>query len=266
MSSATVLDGSAGRRSGRGRSHLRHRRHRRCAQADAAHPARLRMCLAASKKYPDRRDSHGLPGRHRLRAASSASRSSTSRSPVRHGDRIEARVHPAMVPRSTVRWPTSTVRSTPSSSTARRCVQHVRRPGRRHDADGDRGGRRSDGAGAQPAERLSRPGGAARPTAARPAADPPAASATAVRATFYLRFQVSDRPGVLAHIAGILARAQVSIASMIQREQRRRGTGDHRAANPPGRRVRPASRRSRDREAQCRARQGVVLRLEEPAF
>jgi len=47
--------------------------------------------------------------------------------------------------------------------------------------------------------------------------------ATAVRSAFYLRFQVSDRPGVLAHIAGILARAQVSIASVIQREQRRRG-------------------------------------------
>jgi len=47
--------------------------------------------------------------------------------------------------------------------------------------------------------------------------------ATAVRGTFYLRFQVSDRPGVLAQIAGLLARAEVSIATVVQREHRKRG-------------------------------------------
>jgi len=47
--------------------------------------------------------------------------------------------------------------------------------------------------------------------------------AAEVRGTFYLRFEVSDRPGVLAHIAGLLARAQVSIATVVQREHQRRG-------------------------------------------
>ena len=35
---------------------------------------------------------------------------------------------------------------------------------------------------------------------------------------FYLRFQVEDRPGVLAEIAGILGRHAISIASVIQHE------------------------------------------------
>jgi len=39
-----------------------------------------------------------------------------------------------------------------------------------------------------------------------------------VRTRYYLRMSVDDRPGVLAHIAGALAEAGVSIASVIQRE------------------------------------------------
>jgi homoserine dehydrogenase len=35
---------------------------------------------------------------------------------------------------------------------------------------------------------------------------------------FYLRFQVDDRPGVMAEIAGILGRHDISIASLIQHE------------------------------------------------
>jgi homoserine dehydrogenase len=35
---------------------------------------------------------------------------------------------------------------------------------------------------------------------------------------FYLRFNVDDRPGVLAEIAGILGREEISIASVIQHE------------------------------------------------
>ncbi len=38
------------------------------------------------------------------------------------------------------------------------------------------------------------------------------------RSRFYLRFHVQDRPGVLAEIAGILGRNQISIASVIQHQ------------------------------------------------
>jgi homoserine dehydrogenase len=37
---------------------------------------------------------------------------------------------------------------------------------------------------------------------------------------YYLRFMALDRPGVLAHIAGILGRFDISIASVIQKERR----------------------------------------------
>lgn len=42
---------------------------------------------------------------------------------------------------------------------------------------------------------------------------------------FYLRFNVDDRPGVLAEIAGILGRHQISIASVIQHETEEEGGG-----------------------------------------
>ena len=48
--------------------------------------------------------------------------------------------------------------------------------------------------------------------------------ATDSRGNFYLRLRVLDKPGVLAQISGILGRAGISIASMIQREPRRAGT------------------------------------------
>jgi homoserine dehydrogenase len=41
---------------------------------------------------------------------------------------------------------------------------------------------------------------------------------------YYLRFMALDRPGVLARIAGILGRFDISIASVIQRERRARTT------------------------------------------
>src|SRR5262249_33224964 len=37
---------------------------------------------------------------------------------------------------------------------------------------------------------------------------------------YYLRFMATDRPGVLARIAGVLGRFDISIASVIQRERR----------------------------------------------
>jgi homoserine dehydrogenase len=39
-----------------------------------------------------------------------------------------------------------------------------------------------------------------------------------IRSRFYLRMNVEDRPGVLAEVAGILGRYQVSIASLVQHE------------------------------------------------
>jgi homoserine dehydrogenase len=41
-----------------------------------------------------------------------------------------------------------------------------------------------------------------------------------VRTRYYLRARVHDRPGVLAHVAGRLADAEISIASVIQKEER----------------------------------------------
>ncbi|MER3415355.1 MAG: homoserine dehydrogenase [Gemmataceae bacterium] len=42
--------------------------------------------------------------------------------------------------------------------------------------------------------------------------------AETVRSRFYLRVNVQDRPGVLAQVAGVLGRRQISIASVIQHE------------------------------------------------
>jgi homoserine dehydrogenase len=44
----------------------------------------------------------------------------------------------------------------------------------------------------------------------------PLASIDDVRARYYLRFQVHDRPGVLARLAGALGEARVSIEQMVQ--------------------------------------------------
>jgi len=43
----------------------------------------------------------------------------------------------------------------------------------------------------------------------------------ALESEYYLRFMVVDRPGVLAQIAGILGRAGISIASVVQKERER---------------------------------------------
>ncbi len=42
--------------------------------------------------------------------------------------------------------------------------------------------------------------------------------AAGIRSRFYLRINVADRPGVLAEVAGVLGKQQVSIASVIQHE------------------------------------------------
>ena len=47
-----------------------------------------------------------------------------------------------------------------------------------------------------------------------------------VRSRFYLRMRVADRPGVLALIAGALSEAQISIASVIQKEDDGPGTAE----------------------------------------
>ncbi len=52
------------------------------------------------------------------------------------------------------------------------------------------------------------------PNGARTQLRPPAT----VRTRFYLRLLVDDRPGVLAEVTGVLARHQISIASVIQHE------------------------------------------------
>ena len=41
---------------------------------------------------------------------------------------------------------------------------------------------------------------------------------------YYLRFDVVDKPGVLAEIAGVLGREDISIASVLQHEQTRPGS------------------------------------------
>jgi homoserine dehydrogenase len=44
-----------------------------------------------------------------------------------------------------------------------------------------------------------------------------------IQTRYYLRFSVVDKPGVLARIAGILGRHQISIHSVVQRGRRSRG-------------------------------------------
>ncbi|MFC1645778.1 homoserine dehydrogenase [Candidatus Omnitrophota bacterium] len=42
-----------------------------------------------------------------------------------------------------------------------------------------------------------------------------------IRSKYYIRFMVTDRPGVLSKISGVLARRNISIASVTQKERRR---------------------------------------------
>jgi homoserine dehydrogenase len=48
----------------------------------------------------------------------------------------------------------------------------------------------------------------------------PVAPLAALESEYYLRFMATDRPGVLARIAGVLGRFDISIASVIQKERR----------------------------------------------
>jgi homoserine dehydrogenase len=48
----------------------------------------------------------------------------------------------------------------------------------------------------------------------------PVAPLASLESEHYLRFMATDRPGVLARIAGVLGRFDISIASVIQKERR----------------------------------------------
>ena len=50
--------------------------------------------------------------------------------------------------------------------------------------------------------------------------DVPVAPLATLESEYYLRFMATDRPGVLARIAGVLGRFDISIASVIQKERR----------------------------------------------
>ncbi len=136
---------------------------------------------------------------------------------VRHKDRIEARVHPAMVPRS---HPLADINGSLNAvvleSQALSTNMYVGRgAGMMPTATAVVGDlmeiarNRVHGCRGRVAP-LGYP--LARQTKAR--ALPPAAG----EGTYYLRLRVVDRPGVMAKISGLLGRAKISIASMIQRE------------------------------------------------
>ena len=97
----------------------------------------------------------------------------------------------------------------------RRGPRVLPRPGRR--ADADRLGRRG-----RPDRHGRRPHGDHLPHARTVVAStrPRVAAATMrnVSGRFYLRFNVADQPGVLAEIAGVLGKHNISIASVIQHE------------------------------------------------
>jgi homoserine dehydrogenase len=83
------------------------------------------------------------------------------------------------------------------------------------------------------------------------------------KGTYYLRLRVVDQPGVMAKISGILGRAKISIASMIQREPSRRGPvtmvfQTHRASDKAVRRAVAVIDRHEAVRGKC-----VVIRTEE---
>ncbi len=141
---------------------------------------------------------------------------------VRHGDRIEARVHPAMVPRE---HPLAEINGALNAivleSEALSTNMYV-----------------GLGAGMMPTatavvgdlmeiarNRLNGCRGRVAPLGYPLAVQsktiplPPADG----QGRYYLRLRVTDKPGVIAKISGILGRAKISIASMIQRESGGRG-------------------------------------------
>jgi homoserine dehydrogenase len=141
---------------------------------------------------------------------------------VRHGDRVEARVHPAMVPRQ---HPLAEINGALNAvvleSDALATNMYV-----------------GLGAGMMPTatavvgdlmeiarNRLHGCRGRVAPLGyplAKQRSARPLPSGTG-EGRYYLRLHVADQPGVLARISGILARAKISIASMIQRQPGRRG-------------------------------------------
>ncbi len=181
---------------------------------------------------------------------------------VRHGDRIEARVHPAMVPRDhALGGINGALNAIVLQSEALESSMYV-----------------GLGAGMMPTatavvgdlmeiarNRLhgcrGRVAPLGFPVASLVKAKPIAAADA--EGTYYLRMQVADKPGALSHITGAMGRAGVSIASMVQRGQKRRGSAtvvfrthraNHRALNKAVTAI--------DKLATVRGK-SVVLRIEE---
>ena len=87
-----------------------------------------------------------------------------------------------------------------------------------------------------------------------------------VKGAYYLRLLVNDRPGVLSRISGMLAKAGVSIASVIQRERHKRGgvTVVLRTHEAGEKKLRGALR-SIDRLSVVRGK-SAMIRIEAPHF
>ena len=86
-----------------------------------------------------------------------------------------------------------------------------------------------------------------------------------VETRWYLRLEVVDAPGVLAEIASVFGRHQVSIASVWQEGPR--GRGDASSRHPQRRRVAPPQdhrrpRRPEPSSARSRRRSGLSPRIE----
>ena len=195
---------------------------------DSLHKLVILVAMAFGKRIDPqrrarRRNSSHRRGRHRLRARVRLHDQVARRRPL-HGRRwIEARVHPSMVPNthllSQVSGPFNAIclrgralgtsiyygqgaGMMPTATAvvadildAARCASHL---GRRQRAALRRRRRASLGAGRViPMDRISH--------------------------EHYIRFQLADRPGVLAKISSILAKEGISIATVSQHERAQRG-------------------------------------------
>jgi homoserine dehydrogenase len=130
-----------------------------------------------------------------------------------HGDRIELRVHPAMVPEH---WMLADV---PGAKNALYVHSYALGPSMYYGA----------GAGMMPtamsvvsdvieiARNIQSGAGGARPVRRhRALARKPMLDAAELRSRYYLRFTVEDRPGVLGRLTTVLGEHQVSIRQVIQ--------------------------------------------------
>ena len=224
--------GGAGARLRRGRSDLRHRGHRRRAQAHDHVGDRLRRPDAVRQGL-HRRHLEADAARTSATPRSWATGSSCSASRGARPAGIELRVHPTLIP-----------------------AQAPDRQRRRRDERGAGEGRRrrrtlyyGAGAGAEPTAsaviadlvdvtrmHTADPEHRVPHLAFQPdqLADVPILPMGEVETSYYLRMRVQDRPGVLADITRILADREISIDAMIQKEPaRRRGPDRHHPAHAP---------------------------------